>query len=439
MCGLVGVLGNITPKIEKVFKDMLVFDSVRGPDSTGVLFVHSAVSGYSVVKEAVAPHEFMDGGEFRHRMSFLNKVLMGHNRWATTGYVNDTNAHPFDFDNIVGMHNGTLVDQTLLDDHKHFEVDSENIFWHMEMHGVADTVSKLHGAYALNWYNKEERTVNFIRNDQRPLYFILTEDKKTLFWASEPMMIQLAMGRHNVKGGEPQALTVGDHVSFDIPDTFSAAQTVPKAVVKPLKMFVPPPKPAYEEYWGLQAYNKDYQAKKQLADPLSTRYTGLIGCHTNFEVVGTGVESGSEYINCRHTTWSDINIRVFCKNKAVWEQMLNSCNTFSGRVKAYNKVTTPYLTIDLRTIKENKNVGNDAYIEDIMFDDVDDADIVAIGWRGVTLTEDEYYYAAGGGCAWCTGITYFEDSHEVSWVSEHEHICDGCKDLPDVQNAINAA
>ncbi|MSE24831.1 hypothetical protein GKC32_10305, partial [Lactobacillus curvatus] len=72
-------------------------------------------------------------------------VLMGHNRWATKGKINERNAHPFEHDHIIGAHNGTLRNQHLLPNHLDFEVDSDNIFHAMSTIGVDATIAKTSG------------------------------------------------------------------------------------------------------------------------------------------------------------------------------------------------------------------------------------------------------------------------------------------------------
>ena len=39
MCGLVGMAGDILQKHEEMFKEMLIYDSIRGFHSTGVAFI----------------------------------------------------------------------------------------------------------------------------------------------------------------------------------------------------------------------------------------------------------------------------------------------------------------------------------------------------------------------------------------------------------------
>src|SRR3546814_3056993 len=108
--------------------------------------------------------------DFGDLMKRTHLMLFGHNRAATKGAVNQENAHPFNHGDIVGCHNGTLYNVTNLDDHKDFKVDSENIFYDMSRNGAKATIAKLQGAFALCWYDESNRTVNLVRNSQRPMY-----------------------------------------------------------------------------------------------------------------------------------------------------------------------------------------------------------------------------------------------------------------------------
>lgn len=203
MCGLVGVAGNITAPHKKMFRDMLVMDGVRGFDSTGVLSVDSS-NAAKVEKEVGGASELWT----YHNSNLLAhdgipkgwpKLLLGHNRWATMGKVVSDNAHPFTFDHITGAHNGSLTDWMDLEGYKEFDCDSKAVFKTIAEKGIKHCWSHFTGAAALTWWNEEEGTVNLIRNLQRPLYISYTEDKKTLFWASEPWMIVSAAYRAKEK------------------------------------------------------------------------------------------------------------------------------------------------------------------------------------------------------------------------------------------------
>lgn len=195
MCGIVTVLGQITQKEITLFKQMLEVDSLRGRHSTGVIKV-TADGLVSTKKKAVDGMDFVklesgwiSGGQ--------NRVLIGHNRWATKGAVNDINAHPFTHDHIHGVHNGTLHTQIGLKDHLTFEVDSDNLFYDIAHGNTHDTVKKLSGAFAINLYNEKTMEVEVFRNSQRPLSMAVLNDGKTVVIASEYLMLEWLLDRND--------------------------------------------------------------------------------------------------------------------------------------------------------------------------------------------------------------------------------------------------
>lgn len=213
MCGLVGVAGAIGLKEEGVFKTLLKLDVIRGEDSTGIASL-SSFGLLGVYKEAVNSIEFLSSKKSAGAFYGVSRILLGHNRAATKGKIIDENAHPFTYGNITGAHNGTLNSWATLLDGKRFDVDSQAVFHHMSEEGVTDLWGKLNGAAALTWIHKKRNSINFLRNEKRDLHYTYSKDGKTLFWASEPWMLYVALSRGGVEFGEIEQFKVNTHYEF---------------------------------------------------------------------------------------------------------------------------------------------------------------------------------------------------------------------------------
>jgi hypothetical protein len=208
MCGIVGMAGNINKEEKKMFRDLLIFDQVRGFDSVGIVGVRLAPkpneSEVFVDKEIGAAQnlwEYSGTNDYSHR-GILNggfKMLLGHNRAATLGAVNLQNAHPFTFGKVTGVHNGSLTYWKDLHDAHTFDVDSKAIYSDIAHKGIENTWKSFLGAAALVWWDEATDRLNMVRNDERPLVLAESEKGDTLFWASEGWMITVAAYRSGVK------------------------------------------------------------------------------------------------------------------------------------------------------------------------------------------------------------------------------------------------
>lgn len=203
MCGLVGVAGKLTLPDESLMKRLLLLDWWRGQDSTGLASVLG--EGHpEIVKRATHPINLFDSKEFQRvldaRKSF---AFIGHNRAATVGVVNEVNAHPFQYGNITGAHNGTIdkASWKRLEDAAGIEttVDSAAIFACIDKIGIDETLALIEhgrtsstGAWALVWFDYTRDTMCFIRNEHRPLWYAVHEKESKFVWASESIMIQAA-------------------------------------------------------------------------------------------------------------------------------------------------------------------------------------------------------------------------------------------------------
>lgn len=200
MCGIVGILTNTVASDRqlKLMAHLLYLDQMRGEHATGVAKINVTTGETSVIKKAMPAIEFLNDDEVN---TFFKKdrqrLYIGHNRFATMGARNDDGAHPFNYKHITMVHNGTVDHWALkgLTGHgrKGVSVDSEMVCHTIADLGIKEAVKKFSGAFSLVWWNSEERTLNFLRNEKRPMFIACTNEG--MMWASEKPFIEVLVDR----------------------------------------------------------------------------------------------------------------------------------------------------------------------------------------------------------------------------------------------------
>lgn len=223
MCGIVGMISRKQQGFFgidlDIMENLLVLDTLRGLDSTGVFAVDKGKS-VGIMKIASNPYHLFacdDWSKFRNHAVQQGRIIMGHNRKATQGAVNSNNAHPFHENNIVLIHNGTLRG-----DHKKMadvEVDSHAVAVAFNEKGAENVLPEINGAFAFVWWDIEKGKLFAIRNDERPLNIVLTDD--LLILASEAWMPHALLSRHNRKVESTKELEIGKLYEFDLDGTYT--------------------------------------------------------------------------------------------------------------------------------------------------------------------------------------------------------------------------
>lgn len=295
MCGIVGMAGRLTFKEEKAFKELLFVNSLRGRHSVGIAAIDTA-NKLTLRKKAMDINDFLDAAPVAEIFRHQNRCLIGHNRFATRGAVNNYNAHPFAMDHIVGAHNGSLINMKMLPDHDAFDVDSEAIFNSIDTIGVNETALKLHGAWALTWWDHRDQAIHMWRNEDRPLYYLYSEDRKVIFWASEPWMLQGVLARNGIKHTE--LFNVTPHNEFRIVIPLVIDEPIHDIRVTPVRAYEPPPVVNYNT--NRYGYNHDKAdqtagtfAKKHLAlvtKKTTTLHGGTLAVGTKVEFIAVGID-----------------------------------------------------------------------------------------------------------------------------------------------------
>lgn len=345
MCGLVGwaVQGTLKvaeeSKIQRAFSKLLMFDVVRGRDSTGVARVLGDGS-VEIFKKAVPSYDFLETSFGTAAVSFKEayiNAMIGHNRAATVGKVNADNAHPFQHQHITLAHNGTLTYRGNLKNK--CSTDSEEIC--KELAEVEDTVSvleKLEGAYALTWYNAADDTINFARNDERPLWIANMVDNEGVIWASEQWMLIGAVS-------EPfkQPLRIADPWKLDTGKWFSIPLAGGKPHVKPFR-------PAEKSYSTVN-YSANYGRRGGSSTTgNSTSSRQCIGAGTMKKI---GVDSG-------------VKVLVSISKKDI--EQLGSRTVSStidvpivSRASKYAKVKARLYSTQIQNLRQNLDAGIEIY------------------------------------------------------------------------------
>lgn len=211
MCGLVTLISKrsygFANKELDVFEELLTVDQLRGQDATGAFCVHRnrQVSG---IKLAATPWHLFKQPEysgFRNKANGQGRILVGHNRKATQGAAtNPANAHPFQEDNIILVHNGSLYNRHGLPDR---DVDSHAVAAAFAKEAYDEVIKDLMGAFAFIWWDMKRNKLSVVRNKERPLWKL--ESKDLIVLCSEAWMGHGVL-RRNGYGGKGEEFDVSE-------------------------------------------------------------------------------------------------------------------------------------------------------------------------------------------------------------------------------------
>jgi predicted glutamine amidotransferase len=214
MCGLSGIYTtNISVREKKVFDALMTASNLRGSQGSGVITAHrdDRLMYYKTLGNGVNllnSKGFADLMDVNYTKSA--STIIGHTRAPTKGGTDKDAVHPHDAENVIGVHNGTLyrVNEKTI---PMAESDSKAAYLDISERGIDAFVQGAEGAYCLIWVNKDAKTLNFLRNSQRPLYFAKvghgiknnkTQKPITIFWSSEKIFLEFALARENFRSEE---------------------------------------------------------------------------------------------------------------------------------------------------------------------------------------------------------------------------------------------
>lgn len=222
MCGILGMIGQgITLNDREWLRDFFLLSQIRGIDSVGIMTAEydnqTHIETRMSYKSAISASEFVKSPEAKPFFTNTKADLfLGHVRWATVGNINSQNAHPFETENLVAAHNGTLIKSEYHKDKD--KTDSEMMFIDMEKRGVKEVLEGLSitDAYAISVYEKNKGILHLSRNIERPLAFAVHRTRSVIYWGSDYDYLKLSLDKKDIVGVDFYRVEVNQIYTFDV-------------------------------------------------------------------------------------------------------------------------------------------------------------------------------------------------------------------------------
>lgn len=410
MCGIVGAAGDLDYKDKDALQFLMHLCELRGEDSTG-FFTVAKDNNEARISKVVGPTRYMFDTQYWDKLrTFSERVFVGHCRKATIGKISRSTAHPFNYDHITGVHNGTLRNWRYLLP-KEEETDSMTLFKTMAERGVRDTIDRTDGAYALVWWDEKDSVLNFLRNKERPLHYAFSDDFKKIYWASEAWMLNIALGRAGIK----------------------VADMTPRE-----KFFTPTLELEEDTWWRVKVgrrgdkdaftFLQDHdETLKGGANPAKYQAVPFQGTYQAPFPVAKGGSSGSGQSGTAHQPAQQGTTQPAAGSTSTSPSPSATGTTVSTSTAKGSQVCRPTLSL----VHDNKSGGSVASKPASQPLKDDKGREVVVGYNGLTLTKEEFETWVDPNCQWCQKPVDFQEVIETpeiigDWIDDDHYICQKC-------------
>lgn len=204
MCGLFGGASSyLSPREVEAITRLGILASFRGTDSTGIAVGKRKKRSVTprIVKGVTPSTTFFSQHEVIEVMRDRPIFIIGHTRQATVGKLVPALAHPIRAAHIVGAHNGVIRAFEPKDRQSETVSDSTLFFDTLAEVDIEDTVLDAgpNAAIATVYYDTNKQTINFYRNEKRPLYVALVNKGATYYWHSEKEALTYVLSTMNIE------------------------------------------------------------------------------------------------------------------------------------------------------------------------------------------------------------------------------------------------
>lgn len=399
MCGIVGFINResnfkASEPLTKWFKQALYCDALRGEHGTGILSVNDK-GFYNMYKKALNAADFLELSKTKSVLRESSVFSVGHNRWATQGTHTDDNSHPFEHGNIVLFHNGTVSNHRTFNKPT-FDVDSSAIsFMFSESEDIKKSIERIEGTYSLVWYDFLLETLNFARNEDRPMFFGYVKDSKSILFASEAPMIRWLANRNGIVLEKIEA--VPENIWLEVPlNSEEKFKAIP---------FKPAVKETYHNFYQVGAkHTKTYKGTSMEGVTIPLKINAWYPYNAGL----TTVTPQNGYLS---GIYNDLTLNISGISDAEGKDYVGK--TISVKVSNITKDNFGYANI-VKGVSEIK---------------VENTSVVPFLLQGPfkkKVTRKDFDALTKHGCAYCTTNLLPEDHEKITWDSSGDAYCEDC-------------